>query len=191
MKIIVGITGASGMLYAKILLQKLLSFDKVKTVTVVASEVGEKVWQSELESDLSSMVAEASKLKWVSNRNLFADIASGSAGYDAMFVVPCSMNTLSKVANGVTDSLLLRAADVILKERKKLLLAIREAPYNLTHIDNMKKVTLAGGIVFPLSPVFYTNPQSLDELVAHTVDRLLSVAELYPENRFMWGNDSD
>ncbi len=186
MKIIVGITGASGMIYARMLLQKLLSLDKVKSVSVVASETGEKVWQSELESNLSRMVTEDSKLRWVSNRNLFADIASGSAGYDAMFVVPCSMNTLAKVANGVADSLMLRAADVMLKERKKLVLSVREAPYNLIHIENMKKVTLAGGIIFPLSPVFYTNPQSIEDLVSHTVDRMLSITELYPDNRFMW-----
>ncbi|HMP94432.1 MAG TPA: UbiX family flavin prenyltransferase, partial [Phnomibacter sp.] len=115
-----------------------------------------------------------------------APFASGSAQYNTMIVIPCSMGTLGRIAQGVSNDLLTRAADVMLKERRKLILVVRETPYNLIHIKNMEGVTLAGGIICPATPSFYSRPQTLEEVAATVADRVLDLANLAPDT-YRWG----
>ncbi|HVE61068.1 MAG TPA: UbiX family flavin prenyltransferase, partial [Chitinophagaceae bacterium] len=112
--------------------------------------------------------------------------ASGSAQYDAMIIIPCSMGTLARIAAGISNDLVTRGADVMLKERKKLVLVLRETPYNLIHIKNMKTVTLAGGIICPASPSFYSKPQTIEQAASTVVDRVLDLAGIKNES-FRWG----
>ncbi|MDD5570535.1 MAG: UbiX family flavin prenyltransferase [Bacteroidales bacterium] len=174
-KIIVGITGASGSVYAKILLEKLVLLkEQIEKVVVVFSETGKKVWKYELKSEPYENIS----FEILENDNLFAPPASGSARFDTMLVCPCSMGTLGRIANGISNDLITRAADVILKERRKLILVTRESPISLIHINNMKTVTEAGGIICPASPSFYTLPQTIEELATTVVDRVIDLALL-------------
>jgi len=183
-KIIVGITGASGSIYAKNLLKKLQQIEDIEEVAVVFSENGKKVWQYELKeySDLQNVSVYA-------NNDMFAPVASGSARYTDMVIIPCSMGTMAKVANGIADDLIVRAADVMLKERRKLVIVPREMPYNLIHIENLKKITLAGGIICPASPSFYSFPESIDEVVNTVVDRVIDLLGIESDS-YRWGKDN-
>lgn len=168
MKIIVGITGASGSVYAYTLLRLLnsMSID----VAVVLSEMGRKVMEYECGVTVNDLS------QWVEvydNSDLFAKVASGSCKYDGMVIIPCSMNTLGAVANGLGDTLLLRAASVALKERRKFITVVRETPYSLIHIENMAKLVRAGGVVMPASPGFYNKPTEIWQLVESVVCRVL------------------
>lgn len=118
--------------------------------------------------------------------NFFAPFASGSAGYDALVIIPCSMGTLGRIAAGFSDDLTTRAADVMLKERRKLICVLRDTPLNLIHIDNMRTVTLAGGIMLPAAPSFYSRPQTLEALADTVVHRVLDLLEL-PIDTYRWG----
>lgn len=172
-KIIIGITGASGSIYAHLLLAKLREVEeRLEEVAVVVSDTAEKVWAYEL----PDIPLDASPFKRYSPDNFFAPMASGSAGYDAMIIIPCSVGTLGRIAAGTAGDLLTRAADVILKERKKLILVLREAPYSRIHIQNMLTVTDAGGIICPAAPGFYHNPSTINELCGTVVTRALSLA---------------
>jgi len=173
MKIIIGITGASGSLYAHLLLEKLRELhEQLEEVAVVVSVTAEKVWQFEL----PDIPLDTHPFKRYSPDNFFAPLASGSAGYDAMVIIPCSAGTLGRIAAGTAGDLMTRAADVILKERKKLILVLREAPYSRIHIRNMLTVTDAGGIICPAAPGFYHNPSTIHELCITVVNRALSLA---------------
>lgn len=172
-KIVVGITGASGAIYAKNLLDKLQGLkDQFDACDIVFSDYGKKVWQYELTGeDISSIPFEVYE-----NDNLFAPFASGSSAYDTMIICPCTVGTMGRIASGVADDLVGRSADVILKERKKLILVLRELPLNLIHINNMKTVTEAGGIICPASPSFYNHPKTIDDLIDTVVNRVLDIA---------------
>jgi 4-hydroxy-3-polyprenylbenzoate decarboxylase len=188
MKLIVGITGASGSIYAKKLIKKAFECGDINELVVIPSENSFAVWKQELFEDLNEYLSVyQGKIKVYSNDNFFSSPASGSSYYDSMIIIPCSMATLAKISNGISNTLMTRAADVMLKERRKLILAIREAPYSLVHIENMKKVTQAGAVVFPLSPVFYNNPSSIDELVNYTVERILISASVCKNSTYVWG----
>jgi len=168
-KIIVAITGASGSIYAKRLIEKLSDFKSdISDLKIVVSEAGKQVWEYELKLKPSFKFGNL-----IENNNFFSPIASGSANYNAMIIIPCSMGTLGRIANGTSDDLISRAADVMLKERKKLILVTRENPLSLIHINNMKKLTEAGGIIMPASPSFYNNPKSINDLVDTVVFRAL------------------
>ncbi len=183
-KIIIGITGASGSIYAKTLIDKLAQLnEQIESCGIVFSENAKQVWDYELadKTDLSNSV-----YKTYSNNDFFAPFASGSAGYDKMIVCPCSMGTLGKIANGITDNLIARTADVILKEKRTLILVTREMPLNLIHINNMKAVTEAGGIICPASPSFYSKPGTIDKLIATVVDKVLSLAG-FSIDSYEWG----
>ncbi len=171
-KIIVAVTGASGSIYAKHLLNKLsLKDNDLFEVSLIFSESGKKVWEYEVgEINIGS-----SKIKQYSNNDLFAPVASGSAGYDSMIIIPCTMGTLGRIASGTSDDLISRAADVMLKERKQLILVTREAPLNIIHIENMRMVTLAGGVIYPASPSFYSRPNNKEELELTLVNRVLDI----------------
>jgi flavin prenyltransferase len=173
MKIIIGITGASGAMYAHLMLEKLRELsDSLEEVAVVVSKTAEKVWAYELpEIQLNTQ-----PFVRFSPDNFFAPLASGSAGYDAMIIVPCSVGTLGRIASGTADDLMTRAADVMLKERKKLILVLRESPYSRIHIQNMLTVTDAGGIICPATPWFYQHATSLADLCNTVVIKALSLA---------------
>jgi 4-hydroxy-3-polyprenylbenzoate decarboxylase len=171
-KIIVAVTGASGSIYAKHLLEK-LSKHKANSleISLIFSENGKKVWEYEI----GTIKINSKNIHLFSNNDLFAPVASGSAGYQTMVIIPCTMGTMGRIASGTSDDLISRAADVMLKERKKLILVTREAPLNLIHIENMRTITLAGGIIYPASPSFYSKPNSKEELEMTLVDRVLDV----------------
>lgn len=172
-KIIVGITGASGSIYAKVLLDKLsLLSNDLEKVGVVMSDNAKHVWEYELHnSDYNNY-----NFDFYDKNNFMAPFASGSAKYDTMIIAPCSMGTLARIATGVSNDLMTRAADVILKERRKLIMVVRDTPFSLIHINNMKTVTEAGGIICPANPSFYSLPKSFEELAATVVDRTLDLA---------------
>ena len=171
-KIIIGITGASGSIYAHLLLTKLRELQgQLDEVAVVVSDTAEKVWNYEL-PDVS---LDTAPFKRYAPDNFFAPPASGSAGYDAMIIIPCSVGTLGRIAACTAGDLMTRSADVVLKERKKLILVLREAPYSRIHIQNMLTVTDAGGIICPAAPGFYHNPQDINELCNTLIDRVFGV----------------
>ena len=182
-KIAVAITGASGSIYAKLLLQKLVALrEQVAELSVVMTDNAKQVWQTEL-GDNSY---ENFPVKYFGTKDFMAPFASGSAKYDALIIAPCSMGTMGRIAAGISNDLITRAGDVMLKERKKLILVIRDTPYNLVHIRNMETVTLAGGIICPASPSFYSQPQTLERAAATVVDRVIDLAGLTNES-FRWG----
>ncbi len=185
MKIIVAITGASGALYAKLILEKLSVLrEQVCEVAVVFSDSGREVYKHELGASVLAAIEEM-PVKVYDNSSFFAPFASGSAAFDAMIVAPCSMGTLARIATGVADTLICRAADVMLKERRKLILVARENPYNLIHLRNMLTVTEAGGIICPASPSFYSQPASIEEVAMTVVNRALSLAGVRVE-AYQW-----
>lgn len=184
MKIIVGITGASGAIYAKVLLDKLLQQkDKIDKVGIVMSDNAKIVWEFEL----GNRDYEKYPFDFYSKMDFNAPFASGSAKYEAMIICPCSMGTLGRIAHGLSDDLITRAADVVLKERRKLVLAVRDTPFSLIHIKNMEMVSLAGGIICPANPSFYSMPTTFEALAATVVDRLLDLIGI-EINTFRWNS---
>lgn len=183
-KIAVAITGASGSIYAKLLLQKLEQLkDQITELSLVMTDNARQVWETELgDNNYNSFSA-----KYFSTKDFTAPFASGSAKYDTMVIVPCSMGTLGRIASGVSNDLVTRGADVMLKERKKLILVIRDTPYNLVHIRNMETVTLAGGIICAASPSFYSKPQTIEQAATTVVDRVIDLAGLNNIS-FRWGS---
>lgn len=183
-KIVVAITGASGSIYAKVLLDKLsvLGTDQIAEVGVVMSDNAKDVWRYELGNDSYQNY----DFTFYSKNDFMAPFASGSAQFDSMIVCPCSMGTLARIATGTSSDLTTRAADVILKERRKLVLITRETPLNLIHINNMATVTQAGGIICPASPSFYSLPQSMEDVASTVVDRVLSLIDLKIDT-YRWG----
>jgi 4-hydroxy-3-polyprenylbenzoate decarboxylase len=201
-KIIVGITGASGAIYGKLLLARIAGLAKqVERCDLIFSENAMAVWKYELGEDPPGVGGPlrggVTPSGWgdpfglegrrYAPDNFFAPMASGSAGYDTMIVCPCTMGTIGRIAAGISSDLLSRAADVMLKERKTLVLVPREAPYSLVHLNNMKLLTEAGAIICPASPSFYSRPASLEELAMTLVDRVLSVAG-FRLDTYRWGS---
>ncbi|PLX10461.1 MAG: 3-octaprenyl-4-hydroxybenzoate carboxy-lyase [Marinilabiliales bacterium] len=175
-KIIIAITGASGSVYALNLINSVIAYpDNYSEIAIVFSEAGKKVWDYELKKQ---GLLKKNPIKYYKYNDLFASIASGSANYDSMVVIPCTMGTLGKIASGTSDNLIIRAADVMLKERRKLILVTRESPLSLIHIENMKTITLAGGIIMPASPTFYHFPESIQDLTLTVVERILDLLDL-------------
>lgn len=174
-KIVVAVTGASGSIYAKILLDKLKNLsEQVEDVGLIFSDNAKIVWQHELgNTDFEKIT-----FKHYNHNDFNAPFASGSARYGCMIICPCSMGTLARIASGISNDLTTRAADVILKERRKLILVIRDTPYSLIHINNMKTITEAGGIICPASPSFYSRPENIEQVAATVVDRALDLAGL-------------
>lgn len=182
-KIVVAITGASGSVYASLLLKKLLSVkDQWSDLAVVMTENAKTVWQTELGNDEWKNFP----VKYFTTTDFSAPFASGSGQYDTMIIIPCSMGTLGRVAGGISNDLITRAADVVLKERRKLICVVRDTPYNLVHIRNMETVTLAGGIICPATPSFYSKPQTIEEVASTVVDRVIDLAG-FSIDAFRWG----
>lgn len=182
-KIVVAISGASGSVYAKVLLDKLTALsDQIEEVGVVMSDNAKDIWQKELGH---TRYDDYTFRSW-SKMDFNAPFASGSSSYTTMIIVPCSMGTLGRIAAGISNDLIARAADVMLKERRRLILVTRDTPLSLIHINNMKTVTEAGGIICPAAPSFYSNPTSFEELAATVIDRVIDLAGL-KQNTFRWG----
>lgn len=181
-KIIVAVTGASGSIYARRLLRHLeaIASRQPLEVGVVLSANAADVWKHELgeEPDIPFRVYD--------RMDFTAPFASGSARYRHMVIAPCSMGTLGRIAHGLSDDLTTRAADVILKERRQLICIARDTPINLMHIENMMRITQAGGVVLPASPSFYSRPRNFDELADTVVHRALDLMGL-PVSAYRWG----
>jgi flavin prenyltransferase len=182
-KIVVAITGASGSLYARLLIEKLLTIrPQWETVSIVMTKNARTVWETELENQGYKYLP----LAVFENDDFMAPFASGSAQYDTMIIIPCSMGTLGRIATGISTDLITRAADVILKERRKLICVIRDMPYNLIHIRNMETITLAGGIICPATPSYYSKPKTIEEVATTVVDRVIDLAGFNLKS-FRWG----
>ncbi len=182
-KIVVAVTGASGSIYAKVLLEKLSKLNnQISELSLLMTTNAKSVWATELENDdyLNYNV------KHYTQQDFDAPFASGSGQYQTMIIIPCSMGTLGRIAQGISNDLITRAADVILKERRKLICVARETPYNLIHIKNMETITLAGGIICPATPSFYSKPKTIEEVAATVVDRVIDLAGLQLDT-YRWG----
>ncbi|NDE78742.1 MAG: UbiX family flavin prenyltransferase, partial [Chitinophagaceae bacterium] len=172
-KVVVAVTGASGSIYAADLLQKLsLLKDQWAELALVMTTNAKEVWNTELENDSWKNLP----VKQFTTTDFSAPFASGSGQYDTMIIIPCSMGTLGRIATGVSSDLITRAADVVLKERRKLICVVRDTPYNLIHIRNMETVTLAGGIICPATPSFYSKPKTIEAVASTVTDRVLDLA---------------
>lgn len=182
-KIAVAITGASGSVYAKVLLDKLKKLKpQIAEIGLVMSDNAKDVWKYELGNESYNDYG----FKVYAKADFFAPFASGSARYTSMIICPCSMGTLARIASGISNDLTTRAADVMLKERRKLILVTRDTPLSLIHINNMKTVTEAGAIVCPASPSFYSRPQNFEQLAATVVDRVIDLCGL-EQDTYRWG----
>lgn len=183
-KVVIAISGASGSIYAKNILDKLLVAKNLwEELSVVMTENAKQVWKTELDNEAYTSYP----VKFYTTMDFTAPFASGSGQYDTMIIIPCSMGTLGRIASGISNDLITRAADVILKERRKLICVVRDTPYNLIHIRNMETVTLAGGIICPATPSFYSRPETIEQVAATVVDRVLDLAGFNIKS-FRWGN---
>jgi 4-hydroxy-3-polyprenylbenzoate decarboxylase len=181
-RIIIAITGASGAIYAKLLLEKLQQLTlQIDQVAIVMSDNAKQVWLHELGNDDYQKLP----FKFYTKTDFMAPFASGSARFDIMVIIPCSMGTLGRIASGVSDDLVTRAADVILKERRKLILVARDMPFNLIHIRNMQTVTEAGGIICPAVPSFYSQPKTIEDVAMTVVNRVIDLMGLENES-YRW-----
>jgi 4-hydroxy-3-polyprenylbenzoate decarboxylase len=181
-KIVIAITGASGAIYAKLLLERLQHLNsQVQEIAVVMSDNAKQVWQFELDNDDYSKLP----FKFYAKTDFMAPFASGSAKFDTMVIVPCSMGTLGRIAGGISDDLITRAADVVLKERRRLILVARDTPLNLIHIRNMATVTEAGGIICPAVPSFYNKPKTIEDVAMTVVNRVIDLIGLENES-YRW-----
>jgi flavin prenyltransferase len=181
-KIVVAITGASGAPYARRLLAVLREREDVE-LAVCVSETAPEVWALECEGDLREAVGFP---VW-GTRDYRAPFASGSAGWQAMVVVPCSMGTVARVAHGISDTLLTRAADVMLKERRTLVVVVRETPLSVVHLDNLTTLAKAGAVILPAMPSFYGKPVTLDDAIDTVIGRVLDQVGLEHSLLRRWG----
>lgn len=196
--IIVGITGASGAIYAQTLLRLLDRDPRVARVHLVVTDTGLRLINSELgvvAQDAKRLPAlltggDAAKIEYLPNKDVGASIASGSHPADAMVVIPCSVGTLADIACGLASDLLARAADVCLKESRKLVLCVRETPFNRIHLENMLRAHQAGAVIMPAVPAFYFQPKTIDDLVTQFICRVLAQLDLPQAEQFTWHGSS-
>ena len=182
-KMVIGVGGSSGAIYAKVLFDRLMGLrEQLEAVGVVMSDNARYTWELEL----GERTYGDYPFDFYDKGDFSAPFASGSARYDTMIICPCSMGLIGRIASGVSTDLTTRAADVILKERRRLILVPRDTPYNLIHLSNMKIITEAGGIICPASPSFYSRPKTFEALAATVVDRVLDLAGL-DIRTFRWG----
>ncbi len=186
-KIIMAVTGASGAVYASILIEKIQKLSsQIDEVGVVITENARQVWEYELGNNNYENIP----FPVYDRKNFYAPFASGSSKFDTMIICPCSMGMLGRIASGISDDLISRAADVMLKEHRKLILVTRETPLNLIHIENMRSITLSGGIICPASPSFYSRATTIKQIAATVIDRVLDLSgfDISPPR---WGNLAD
>lgn len=184
MKLVIAVGGSSGSIYAKKIIDWLAHLNAKDIHTdLVFSKNALINWEMENPNPIASL-----PFKVFANTDFFAPFASGSAGYDAMVIIPCSMGLIGRIANGISVDLISRTADVMLKERKKLILVPRESPYNLIHLRNMTSITEAGGIICPASPSFYQHPETIDDLVMTIIYRVLDLLGI-ENSSYRWGTE--
>lgn len=171
MKIVVAITGASGAIYARRTLELLLASGQVERIALILSDTAKQVVEHEHEHE---QLPCDERVELYDNGELFSSVASGSAAWDAMVIVPASMGTVGRIASGVSQTLIERAADVMLKERRRLVVVVRETPYSLIHLRNMTTLTEAGAVVLPASPSFYSHPSTIEQAVDTVVERIIA-----------------
>lgn len=182
-KIVIAITGASGSIYAKLLLEKVSALkSQFAELALVITDNAKIVWETELEGTEYKTYEKISYHK----NDFMAPFASGSAAFNIMIIIPCSMGTVGRIASGISNDLISRAADVILKEKRKLICVVRETPYSLIHLRNMETITQAGGIICPATPSFYSKPKTIEEVAGTVVDRVIDLAGLKNDS-FRWG----
>jgi 4-hydroxy-3-polyprenylbenzoate decarboxylase len=190
----VGVTGASGAILAQKTLELLEQDARVARIHLVVTETGQRLFAEELglaSGDLKQLPSRilgrpAAKIEVLPNKDVGASIASGSYEVDSMIVVPCSMGTLGAIANGIADDLVARAADVILKEGRKLVLCVRDTPFNRIHLENMLRAQQAGAVIMPAVPAFYHHPRTIDDLVTQYICRVLAQIGLPQEQMYRW-----
>jgi 4-hydroxy-3-polyprenylbenzoate decarboxylase len=182
MNVIVAVTGASGSIYARVMLEGLLASEKVERTGLIISRRGAEVaaWEH-------VEFPTGERIERFDNDDMFASPASGSARWDAMVVVPCSMGCVGRIASGVSGDLIARAADVMLKEGRPLVVVPRETPLNLIHLRNLTTLVEAGAVVIPASPSFYSHPATMDELCSTVTDRIIARIGINAPH-FEWGN---
>ncbi len=186
-KLVIAVGGSSGSIYAKTLLDRLAGLpEQLEAVGIVMSDNAKFNWEYEL----GNRDFEQYPFDFYNKMDFMAPFASGSAQYGSMIVCPCSMGIMGRIATGISNDLTTRAADVILKERRRLILVPRDTPYSLIHINNMKTITEAGGIICPASPSFYSRPQTMEELAATVTDRVLDLAGLDLQT-YRWGESGE
>ncbi len=184
-KIVLAVSGASGSIYPQLLVKRLNQIpDQWSQLAIVMTDNAKVVWSTEL----GGASFEQIDAPFYDNQDFMAPFASGSGQYDTMIIAPCSMGVLGRVAGSISNDLITRAADVILKERRKLICVVRETPYNLIHIRNMEAITLAGGIICPATPSFYSRPASIEEVALTVVDRVLDLAGFTVQS-YRWGSN--
>lgn len=184
-KIIVAVTGASGSIYAKLLLDNLqVLSEQIERVAVVMSDNAKEVWRFELGNEDYNNYP----FDFYQKMDFNAPFASGSARFDTMIIMPCSMGTIARIAHGISNDLISRAADVVLKERRKLIAVVRDTPFSLIHINNLKTVTEAGGIICPAVPSFYSLPKTIEDLAQTVVSRVIDLAGLEQQS-YRWNED--
>jgi 4-hydroxy-3-polyprenylbenzoate decarboxylase len=192
--ITIGVTGASGAILAQKALMLLEEDSRVSRIHLVVSETGQRLFYEELDitsGDLKKLPnrvlgRNSKKIEAISNKDVGASIASGSYDVDAMIVIPCTMGCLASIATGMSDDLVARSADVMLKEKRKLVLCVRDTPFNRIHLENMLRAQQAGAVIMPAVPAFYFKPQSIDEIVTQYVCRVLAQAGLPQEKMYRW-----
>lgn len=190
----VGVTGASGAVLAQKALELLEADPRVARIHLVVTETGQRLFSEELgisSGDLKQLpnrllARPATKIEVLPNKDIGASIASGSYEVDSMIVIPCSMGTLGAIANGLGDDLVARAADVMLKENRKLVLCVRDTPFNRIHLHNMLRAQEAGAVIMPAIPAFYHHPKTIDDIVTQFVCRALAQIGLPPEQMLRW-----
>jgi flavin prenyltransferase len=193
-RIILGVSGASGAVFARRTLQMLEADPRVEKIHLVISGSGLKLLRDELDVDVSksakipvALAAHATrKTEYLLDSDIGASIASGSYVVEGMVVIPCTTACLAQIAAGISDTLIERAADVCLKEGRKLILAVRDAPFNRIHLENMLRAQAAGAVIFPIIPTFYHRPKTLDDLVTQFCCRVLAWLDLEQPERYRW-----
>jgi 4-hydroxy-3-polyprenylbenzoate decarboxylase len=190
----VGVTGASGAILAQKMLMLLEEDSRVERVHLVVTEAGQRLFAEEMgvaSGDLKQLPSRilghpVAKIDVLPNKDVGASIASGSYAVDAMVIIPCSIGTLGAIANGISDDLVSRAADVMLKEGRKLVLCVRDTPFNRVHLENMLRVQQAGAVIMPVVPAFYHQPKTIDDLVTQYVCRVLGQIGLSQDKMYRW-----
>jgi len=184
MKVIVGITGASGSIYAEDLIERLIVLEQqIEKIAIVYSQNAKLIWKQELGTDWPKHP----KIIHYEKTDFTAPFASGSANWDAMVILPASMGVIGRIANGCSDDLITRTADVMLKEEKKLIVCPRELPFSQIHLKNLLQLQQAGASIFPTSPSFYSKPKTIKELIGTVNSRIIDHLKIEQSKAYRWG----